>query len=93
MMKITRTVTGFIYKFENGEEVTINSSECMWHYRDANRPKYWNSGTFVYDEAVGKVYIMTFCYKIEAAVIIAMRDLYGFVEWVEPKIRRKSRKV
>lgn len=80
-----------LYDFEDGEFVTIYVSENWWEYSDTEANNASNFGNFVYDETEQVAYIMCSSYRIEAAVIHAMRDLFGACLWVEPKLKRKRK--
>ena len=93
-MKKEETKTLVTYDFENGEVVHIFKESGMWEYVDEESTQ-GNCGCFVYSYDTKTAYILCSTYRIEAAVIQAMRDQYGACEWVEPKLKRprKNRKV
>lgn len=93
-MKKEETKTAAVYDFENGEVVTIYKESGMWEYIDEESSQS-NYGCFVFSYDTKTAYILCSTYRIEAAVIHAMRDQYGACEWVEPKLKRprKKRKV
>lgn len=78
----------FEYDFENGETVTIYLYDNRWEYNDTETKFAENAGRFVHDDINGVAYIMCASKKIKAAVIHAMKDLFGACEWVEPKQKR-----
>lgn len=82
------------YDFENGEVVFIYKEKGLWEYVD-NESTEHNYGCFAFSYDTKTAYILCSTYKIEAAVIHAMREEYGACEWVEPKLKRprKKRKV
>lgn len=80
-----------MYDMEDGSFLCFFPDKGQWDFIDTMVKDKWNMGT--YNVTNGRCYILTSSYSLDSRIIAAFRQEFGWVEWIEPKQKKKRSSV